>query len=429
MDAVTLGSAKSFAKKAIAQRVAPGIVNAPFPGTAFATRAHAMSSTQAVLLSNGTDTYGNYRYAHTALYDAVSPRFAFKNYYPNSTSDADGPNDITVRAAIETPSGTYYPLYFNGVRDVVIKPGQTVVSDPIGIMITSGTVFYSRTNVSVTSGGKWPTGLSTVAASLEGVVRGSGANSDLTTSGTITAATENGYGPCAIVGSTYPRRRIVVGICGDSIACGTGDGGADLGWIVRQLQADKIGYIHMAQRGEAAGQFNPPYWIRRLPYLASCTDVLCEYGVNDLIVPRTLALIQSYLINIWRAAQLLGARAWQTTITPRTTSTDGWTTTTNQTQATFSTPTTRTDLNDWIRAGAPVASASNLTAVAVGTAGALVAGQSGHPLSGYFEIADAVESARNSGLWTPGYTSDGVHPNATAVTAIRANFVTSRFTD
>lgn len=74
-------------------------------------------------------------------------------------------------------------------------------------------------------------------------------------------------------------------------------------------------------------------------------------------------------------------------------------------------------MNDWIREGAPVD--SNLAAVAVGTtaAGTLRAGDAGHPLVGYFETADAVETARNSGKWKVDgtankYTSDGVHPNA-----------------
>ena len=47
----------------------------------------------------------------------------------------------------------------------------------------------------------------------------------------------------------------------------------------------------------------------------------------------------------------------------------------------------------------------------------LVSGDTGHPLTGYIEIADAAESARNSGKWkvtgAAGYaTADGIHPSA-----------------
>lgn len=63
----------------------------------------------------------------------------------------------------------------------------------------------------------------------------------------------------------------------------------------------------------------------------------------------------------------------------------------------------RRDYNDWIRDGAPVSiSGASFTALATGTAagaGVYRAGMAGHPLKGYFEAADTLESARNSGFW------------------------------
>lgn len=47
-------------------------------------------------------------------------------------------------------------------------------------------------------------------------------------------------------------------------------------------------------------------------------------------------------------------------------------------------------------------------------------GQASHPLYTYWEIADEVETARNSGIWRAGYTDDGLHPTATGINAAAA---------
>lgn len=55
-------------------------------------------------------------------------------------------------------------------------------------------------------------------------------------------------------------------------------------------------------------------------------------------------------------------------------------------------------MNGWLRAGAPI-DPSSFAPVAIGTSGALLAGAAAHPLYAVFELADQVESARDSGLW------------------------------
>jgi hypothetical protein len=56
---------------------------------------------------------------------------------------------------------------------------------------------------------------------------------------------------------------------------------------------------------------------------------------------------------------------------------------------------------------------------------------SGHPVSAYFEVADTVETARDSGIWKAGYvyTTDGVgvHPSATGHAAMAAAINTALF--
>lgn len=124
--------------------------------------------------------------------------------------------------------------------------------------------------------------------------------------------------------------------------------------------------------------------------------------------------MQANLIMLWNQQNGYGQRVIQTTITPNTTSTDGWATTGNQTPVNATVESHRVQLNDWLRGGAPM---SGGLAVAVGTSGALLAGDTGHPLYGYWEITDNVESARNSGIWKAGYTTDGLHPNITGINA------------
>lgn len=59
--------------------------------------------------------------------------------------------------------------------------------------------------------------------------------------------------------------------------------------------------------------------------------------------------------------------------------------------------------------------------------GVILSGSANHPLEGYFDTADAVESARNSGKWVVSTTGDGVHPNAAGHTLMAAAINTNLF--
>lgn len=104
-------------------------------------------------------------------------------------------------------------------------------------------------------------------------------------------------------------------------------------------------------------------------------------------VGRTAAQVLADLQTIRRFYP--GKRFYQSTILPRST---GDYTSLNQTP--HSSNGARVTLNDAIRA---------------------------LPLGfhGYFESADQVESARNSGIWQPNMTGDGLHPINTGYAAIQ----------
>lgn len=376
--AVSLSSRYSSAASTRTIRRRSGIDVAAQPGS-FST------------LSSGI-TDAMVRRSHLAGATTRQIHVAYANWRRVSGSESNGANNITVRGAVEYPSGTYTPLYFNGSRDVVIHPGGTAISDPCSIVIPLGTQFWTRTEVIVGSGESF---MYHNLRTEDGEASQTGAG-DLTTSGTITGSSPS-YGPCAIFEDFLSATELRIGGIGDSIMMGTGDTTkVNWGWFARAF-----GAVVPAQRvafgSETALNFSGQQsTYRRLPLLEGANIIICSYGIND--ISSSLANIQTRLTNVWTRAAATGVPVVQCTLTPSTTSTDSWATTTNQTVT--SNETKRTQLNDWIR---------SLPS----------------PISGYIEIADIAETARNSGLWkvtgAANYaTSDGLHPSTAMHTLIGA---------
>jgi hypothetical protein len=127
------------------------------------------------------------------------------------------------------------------------------------------------------------------------------------------------------------------------------------------------------------------------------THSIYEYGINDVRGGSvTLASMQSTALANWQILVNKKIKVWACTLTPNTTSTDSWATTTNQTYANSTGNTVRIQYNNWLRS-----LPSTL-------------------LTGIIETADTCESSRDSGLWKPSYTSDGLHPNSTGFAAYKA---------
>lgn len=361
-----------------------------------------------------TDLSVSYRFQHFCPRSASNIRLAYNNFYSTNAGDIDGPNPITVTASIELPLGTLMPLTFNGQLSAQISPGGTVYSDPLGITIPDLTFFYTRTCVSVsTSGHKWPVGMQTIPANNEGNNRPSAnfATSPDATQNTATtfSVQQASYGPCAILGiakSYLPN----VAYLGDSIANGSGDI-VDTGFIVRAIN-NSLGYIGMARGGERLQHLQPGQpssgrgRSRRFSQLRrmGITNVIVQNGRNDLVISgNTLTVLQTNARTIWNHLSNLSIKVYGVTIPPTTTSTDVWATTTNQAaDPTYDTNNIRTTYNDWLR-GVPA------------------------PLSAVFDIADLLETSRNSGIWKANHTGDGVHPNQTGHIAAAAAVNTALF--
>jgi hypothetical protein len=111
-----------------------------------------------------------------------------------------------------------------------------------------------------------------------------------------------------------------------------------------------------------------------------CNLAICEAGVNDL--GATTNAIMQNMTNLWTVLNAQGIRVYQTTITPNSTSSDGWTTTNNQVGQNTA---TRAFINTWLR-----------TCPA--------------PLTGIWDLGSALETSTNANIWKPGFTPDGLHP-------------------
>jgi lysophospholipase L1-like esterase len=356
---------------------------------------------------------GQYQRTRHHIYQAATEiRFVYGNYTIGS-GDIDVANSITVKASMEYPLGTYWPIHFPGEDAngyVTLRPGKFIVSDPICATLTVNSELWVNTLVAPVGGtGVYPVG---------GSISGSGGTISewripaTTTDYTVSAPSGTnsqgpGYAPLAIIGRCVTDQPVWA-IIGDSIPSGTGDsaymswGTGENGWARRSLN-NIIPYVFIS-RGSTLARDWPNRGSRYSAQLLNrCTHALVTFGTNDLTNSRTLAQIQADLTAIWQAQVDRGIKVYQATILPNTTSTDSWATLANQTPVASNS--VRTQLNDWIR-----------TIPA--------------PLSGIVEIADIVESARNSGKWivngTANYpTADGTHPSAATHALIAAAWTPS----
>ncbi|MGE5309728.1 MAG: SGNH/GDSL hydrolase family protein, partial [Sphaerimonospora mesophila] len=357
-------------------------------------------------------TAGTSRFTYTAQQGASNLRLTFMNWYnssykasPYCTDNANSAS-ITVQAMVFAPgSSTGTVVTVGGNPSWTINGGNWIQTDPIPISVTAGQQFDVQTYVSGTQwyptlvySGWWAANSNQATSGSAKITSGSSSSSGL-------------YMPAVITGQ---RTGGAVLIMGDSIAYNSAL--PTLGYIEKGLEGN-YGAINAAVAGDRL------YWFRagrrntNMSLFArnDATTTIVEYCRNDLEDGRSVAQMQADLIWLWSDRSGAGQRVIQTTITPRTTSTDSWATTGNQTVANATIEARRVQLNDWIRAGAPIVSGA---AVAPGTSGALLAGQAGHPLYTYWEITDQVETARNSGIWrAPSYTTDGLHPTTTGINA------------
>jgi lysophospholipase L1-like esterase len=357
--------------------------------------------------SNGTDTDAYARTAHLVLTDG----YDFRLVYANVLAGKPGSARITIDAGVEPPVSGFtaatsvtslMPVTFDGAPTVVLAPGAYALSDPLPISVAAKQLLYVRTHVSVTAGSKWSADLITSPTGVEqeGVVSGTAPVPGYMSASSPTpigSSYNNAFAPVGVIATPPVPTRSYLGI-GDSIMYGLGTVADSNGFLRRASNSMGVGVLNVSVPGATAqGPLQATNWPALSLASSRYTATICEYGSNDCDVTSiTFGQIQLNLIALWRALQMRGQKVHQTTITPRTTSTDAWMTLSSQNpKAPYTSM--KSQLNTWLRAGAPIT--STFGPALIGAPGALVIGNPLHPLAGVFDLAALVESSTDSGLW------------------------------
>ena len=307
---------------------------------------------------------------------------------------------ITIAASVEYPEGVFHQVKFGGATSRLIASGDTAESDELAVHIPEGAQFWVRTWQDAGSGSiiysQYINALHESQVAFESGV--SGDFTDKTMGGTIEAQSIiSSIGPIAVIGRT---KKSAICILGDSRSVGQGDvmdNTLATGNVARSLGAG-VAYAHLGRAGEKVADLATSNSRRVALAQAYCSDVILAEGINDINGGATADDVKG---NVETVVSEFGALpVYVCTIEPRTTSTDNWSTLENQTLSANNAE--RVTHNDRVRAGSIVGAA------------------------GYFDLADAVESSRNSGLWRVngsafGFTGDGLHqsPNGYRVQALQ----------
>jgi len=332
----------------------------------------------------------------------TSIKLGFQNAYVAVTAvgAADGKEygfgTATIRAQVEYPVGSgYTDVTFGGSLIGTIPSGGLLESDEIAVNIPRGAKFYYRimyrnidgTGMLYTKNGVTGDDVSHFSTSGLGDIM-SGA-------GTITQTQAGSYyGPAYVVQKTRVRS---FALLGDSRMQGYSDIPEAVGYSgqLGRALSPHFGVCRIAQYSDRLSWFLP-YGAVRQGVLKYATDIWTNHGINDLNAGGLSVAVHE--ANILSLAQIAGSRGLiAMTLPPLTTSTDSWATTGNQTISNGTVNAKRIAYNNDLRGG-------------------LVPG-----VSCYIEAADAVESARDSGIWkAPGYVADGTHETALGNAAISA---------
>ncbi len=338
-------------------------------GTSDATRKQSMSRT-----------------AHYFSGSLSQIKIGIANWVVNSggTGETGSGGDATYTASFEYPAGVFTQITFGGSASGVATNATTIESDLVNVSFSGGW-YYINIFATYAANGLY-TFRQATGIGDKGIYAVSGL-ADSTMTGFV-SATAITHPPLYIVGMST---QAAVLLLGDSRCAGAGGDAtlADNGELAPSIPL--IPYCNTGRTGATGAPLANSLGARRRAVSQYCTDVINEMNINDVTSGSTLAQLQARREAV-RTGVTAGVRVWNTTLAPVSTSTDSWATTVNQTATASNT--IRVQFNDWVR--------SNPAGYA-----------------GYFDIADVVESARNSGIWkadgTPGkWTADGTHETAFA---------------
>lgn len=313
----------------------------------------------------------------------------------------------TLKRYLEYPSGTFTQVTWGGSGSVTIANLGQAISDIVAITIPANTKFWERTVITAYASTGWPVYDQPAGSVSLGLDDGNSA-SDAGNSGTINPSSSTPRTcSAAIIGTVNKSDARSCLVCGDSISVGTGDisstgskGGS--GYIQRLV--NNMPFVTMGAGGQQANNVASMIGSASLQAFISAigfSDFICELGINDLSLgSRTEAQLLASYSTIFGAIQTLkpNARRYQTTLTPRTSSTDAWATIVNQTAKTDGTMSLLNTINADIRA--PQSYINGLV----------------------LDAADTAMTARDSDIWAGPFppTTDGTHPSSAKAIAMAA---------
>jgi hypothetical protein len=345
----------------------------------------AADSTPAALLgvcthmfSNGTQLVMSWRYELPIRYATTGAVFYWPNWGLGNEAEQRGLNDITVRAGLYN-GGVIYPFTWQGASFVRIAPGATVLNDPYPYRLPVGNCYLTVSVTVDTLGQKWPIGLTSIAS----------ANSEESITGNLPLGGQPGYHPFAMTGtplSAHVKESVI--LVADSLGEGLTDA-TDQGYLRRGLDAQLVPWTRFALSGAQFSTFTGINSSLVLSNLVGGGIILTELGINTVGNYNSLAEAQAAFTAWWQILAATGRQVWQTTLTPRQ-------------EFSASQVALLAAVNDWIR-----------TVPA--------------PLSGVVEVADLAMTSRNSNMWKPGYSDDGLHANRTGAAALGAAITPALF--
>lgn len=308
------------------------------------------------------------------------------------TSIAVGFNALVsavITASIEYPAATFTQLKFAGSASGIaeITDPVALLSDYVSVSIPNGATFWVRMYyVGATNQVTYNSWQNTFLG--EAVTLSTTALTDATMGGTITNSGAFSCPPSLILGVTSNPSALAMG---DSICQGVEWGdvedtsnsatgyNARVGTLARSFPSG----IPFVNYGEPGVQAPEAQYIRGVPKFS---HVFQEFGINNFnAASETSAQVIANLALSLTLAQPF-SKNYQTTMTPVSS------------------------------AGVP--GACNAQRVIFNDA--LRAGTTGLSIEGYLEVADVLETARDSGLWNLTYQGDVLHPNAAGYAAVQA---------
>lgn len=333
----------------------------------------------------------------------------FPGFYDTATGQANLPTNFTVTASIEYPAGTFTQVFFNGATSQLVTAGRLIYySDPVPIYIPANTQYWVKTFMSWTGGVvNFPLCSFGVAGIASEWANYGLALADNTMTGTTFTSTlanppfnqGSGYMP-AVLGR-LSQQVPIVGFLGDSITQGSGDqtdptwGGTSWGKGLRGV----IPSVNVGRFSEQASHYNALPDGRTDLLRDNVTHLVFAYGRNDLDASVSAATMVTRMQTALNPYLARGVKCYVATVTPKTTSTDSWVTTGNQTVASAPIEAQRVSYNNLIRTNWRT-----------------------YGLSGYFDFARVMDPT-DSGLWiVTGFTGRFSYGTTTltggAVTAV-----------